>query len=236
MYYLNDSKGLWCASEIPALIATADIQPKLNLQQAHDYLALGQMDQKPDTFFDNILSFPAAHYAEVPMGAPCKTLEPMRYWRAELEEIVEEPFQASAEVLRDRFLDSVELHLRSDVPVGACLSGGIDSSAIVCSIRELNPKIELHTFSYIARDSPLSEERWVDEVNQFTGAIAHKVYASDEGLVSDLDQLIKVQGEPFGSTSIYAQYCVFQAAKKAGVTVMLDGQGADELFAGYPSY
>ena len=236
LYYLNDSKGLWCASEIPALIATADIQPKLNLQQAHDYLALGQMDQKPDTFFDNILSFPAAHYAEVPMGAPCKTLEPMRYWKAELGEIGEESFQASAEVLRDRFLESIELHLRSDVPVGACLSGGIDSSAIVCSIRELNPQAELHTFSFIARDSSLSEERWVDEVNQSTGAISHKVYASNEGLVSDLDQLIKVQGEPFGSTSIYAQYRVFQAAKKAGITVMLDGQGADELFAGYPSY
>ena len=233
LYYQNDSKGLWCASEIPALIALAEIRPNLNLQLAHDYLALGQVDQKQNTFFDNILSFPAAHYVEVPMGIPVKDLQPKRYWRAILGEIGEESFQSSAEVLRGRILESIELHMRSDVPVGACLSGGIDSSAIVCSIRELNPKVELHTFSYVARDSPLSEERWVDEINQSTGAIAHKVYASDEGLVSDLDQLIKVQGEPFGSTSIYAQYCVFQAAKEAGITVMLDGQGTDELFAGY---
>jgi asparagine synthase (glutamine-hydrolysing) len=134
-------------------------------------------------------------------------------------------------------LDSVRLHLRSDVPVGAAFSGGVDSSANVTAMRYLSgPELDLHTFSYVADDPALNEERWMQLVARETGAVGHTVAPSPQELHRDLDALIRVQGEPFGGTSIYAQYRVFQLARDAGIKVMLDGQGADELFAGYRYY
>jgi asparagine synthase (glutamine-hydrolysing) len=135
--------------------------------------------------------------------------------------------------LRELFLDSVRLHLRSDVPVGAALSGGIDSSAIVNAMRHLEPRLELHAFSYIAETPQLSEEKWVDLAAQKAGAVVHKIQAEPGELVDDLDRLIYQQDEPFGSSSIYVQHRVFRRAREAGISVMLDGQGADEMLGGY---
>ncbi|KAE8247364.1 hypothetical protein A4X03_0g7063 [Tilletia caries] len=135
-----------------------------------------------------------------------------------------------------QFLQNIRLHLRSDVPLGAALSGGVDSSAVVCAIRHVEPKIDIHTFSFVADNEALSEEKWIDLVNEAVGAKSYKVRAGASDLARDLDRLIETQGEPFGSTSIYAQYLVFQRAKAEGITVTLDGQGADELLAGYDGY
>ena len=126
--------------------------------------------------------------------------------------------------------------MRSDVPIGAALSGGIDSSAIVCAMRHLEPELPIHTFSYIADDSSVDEEKWVDIVNSHINAIPHKINLSHKDLADEIEDLIKSQGEPFGSTSIYAQYRVFKLARDSGITVVLEGQGADELLAGYFGY
>ncbi|SDD27665.1 Asparagine synthase [Paracidovorax valerianellae] len=103
-------------------------------------------------------------------------------------------------------------------------------------MRHLEPDAPIHTFSFIAANSAVSEEQWVDQVNTETGATAHKVFIRPSELVADLDDMISTQGEPFGSTSIYAQYRVFQLAREHGMTVTLDGQGADELCGGYVGY
>ena len=236
LYFIRDGKGIWFASEIRALLALAHKTPMADLQTAHDYLALGQTDQTTRTFFDGVSVFPAANFAEISLEDKNCDLNPVRYWKAKIQGSDDQRDAYPPQRIRDQFFESVELHLRSDVPVGSCLSGGIDSSSIVCAMREVNPNTEIHTFSYIARDSSLSEERWVDAVNKRTGAVAHKINASNHDLIADLNPLIQAQGEPFGSTSIYAQYKVFEAAKNQGIKVMLDGQGADELFAGYPSF
>jgi asparagine synthase (glutamine-hydrolysing) len=138
--------------------------------------------------------------------------------------------------LREMFLNNVRLHLRSDVALGAALSGGIDSSAVVCAMRYLEPDMPIHTFTYVARGSNVDEEKWADIVNDHVGAIPHKVVVSSNELTTDIEDMVRVQGEPFGSTSIYAQYRVFKAAREAGIIVTLDGQGADELLAGYNGY
>src|SRR4029077_3386884 len=116
-------------------------------------------------------------------------------------------------------------------------SGGVDSSANVTAMRYLSgPDLDLHTFSYIADDPAVSEEHWMKLVARETGVVAHTVEASPQDLRADLDRLIEDQGEPFGGTSIYAQYRVVRLTRRAGIKVMLDGQGADELFAGYRYY
>jgi asparagine synthase (glutamine-hydrolysing) len=134
------------------------------------------------------------------------------------------------------FLHNIRMHLRSDVPLGAALSGGIDSSAVVCAMRHVASDMPIHTFSFIADGSDVNEEHWVDRINAHVGAIPHKVRVSSLELVRDLDEMIRSQGEPFGGTSIYAQYRVYQLAREHGISVTLDGQGADEMLAGYIGY
>jgi asparagine synthase (glutamine-hydrolysing) len=103
-------------------------------------------------------------------------------------------------------------------------------------MRHLEPKLELHTFSYVAEDATLCEETFADLAARRVRAIQHKVQPTPGELVDDLDRLIDCQDEPFGGTSIYAQHRVFRLAREAGITVMLDGQGADEMLAGYRWY
>ena len=130
-------------------------------------------------------------------------------WRPCISERSDLSFSDAAERLRELFLKSIQLHLRSDVPLGAALSGGVDSSAVVCAMRYLEPEMSIHTFSYVARGSTIDEECWVDIVNDYVGAIPHKIVVQPEDLAHDLDEMIRAQGVPFGGTSIYAQYRVF---------------------------
>ena len=119
------------------------------------------------------------------------------------------------------------------MPLGVALSGGIDSSAIASVVRYLEPNILLNTFSYIASDPNISEEKWINLLNKKLNARSHKVTIQEHQIDEDLDDMLLKQGEPFSSTSIYAQYRVAKLIKETGVTVVLDGQGADEILAGY---
>ena len=237
LYYTKDSaSGVWAfASEIPALLAFVPGRPVLNLQRSYDYLVYGSYDDQPATFFQGIEQLPPGHYLEYSLDAD-RCSEPVRWWNPSIIERNDLPFTHAAEELRERFLSNIRLHLRSDVPLGAALSGGLDSSAVVCAMRHVEPTMPIHTFTFVSPGSASDEEHWADLVNEAVGAIPHKVQVSPEELADDLDSLIKSQGEPFGSTSIYAQYRVFRSAREAGITVTLDGQGADELLAGYDGY
>lgn len=235
LYYIRLDSELIFASEIKALLKLDILERKVNAQRLYHYLNSGLTDYGHETLFLNIYQLPAAHYLKIYLDQP-KDSEPVQYWSLELEEPVDISFEEATEKLRELFLQNVRLHLRSDVPIGSALSGGIDSSAIVSAIRYLEPKLELHTFSFIADDPNINEEYWIDLVGMAKNANIHKVQASPQELVDDLEHLIFTQDEPFGSTSIYAQYRVFRLAQEQGIKVMLDGQGADEVFGGYRSY
>ncbi len=195
----------------------------------------GEYDFGEATFLEGFLSLRSGHLLELDLGS-AKMPRPRSWWSPNITPAAAMSFEEASGCLQDILLQSVRLNLRSDVPLGAALSGGIDSSAIVCAIRHLEPDIPIHTFSFIASDSQVSEERWVDRVNQHVRAVPHKVTVTATELASDLQNLIDTQGEPFGSTSIYAQYRVFKLAREQGVTVTLDGQGADEMLGGYNGF
>ena len=120
--------------------------------------------------------------------------------------------------------------------IGVALSGGVDSSAIACVAKILQPEKTLHTFSYINKEKDGFEENYIDSINAHVKASSHKVYLDPQNFKKDLENLVKIQGEPFYSTSMYAQYKVFQKVKDNGIKVLLEGQGADELLAGYNGY
>ena len=149
-----------------------------------------------------------------------------------------------AKETHDILLASVQMRLQSEVPAGTCLSGGLDSSSLVGVINRLllghleeakSVGSRQHVFSAVYGTPPVDEEKWIDLVVKATGVKANKVTPSSAGLIEELDALIRAQEEPFQSPSVYAQWCVMRLAK-AEVTVLLDGQGADEVFGGYETY
>jgi asparagine synthase (glutamine-hydrolysing) len=234
-FYAEEAGNFLFASEAPALAKLKSVKAQLNWQRAYDYLAHGDYDSGPETFFEGILHLSPGHMLIVDLANPTDTAVE-RWWTPKIAERHDLSFEEAAERVRENFLQSIRLHLRSDVPLGAALSGGVDSSAVVCAMRHVAPGHPIHTFSYVAEGSEVNEEKWADLVNHYVGAIAHKVVVTPQELARDLDDMIRAQGEPFGSTSIYAQYRVYQLAKENGITVTLDGQGADEMLAGYIGY
>ncbi|MBE3069884.1 MAG: asparagine synthase (glutamine-hydrolyzing), partial [Planctomycetes bacterium] len=226
LVYIAGPERFAFASEIKALLELPGVPRRAAARPLYDYLRFGVACRGEETFLADVRNLPAAHYLEVRLDRPADA-RPVRYWQPDLSARADLSFDEAAAGLRTRFLDNVRLHLRSDVPVGSALSGGIDSSAIVMAMRQIEGRdLRLHTFSYIAADPALTEEPWVDRIVAAAGATSHKTQPDPRNLVEDLDHLIDVQEEPFGSTSIYAQHRVFRLAREAGIQVVLDGQGA----------
>jgi asparagine synthase (glutamine-hydrolysing) len=238
LYYCSWRDGIGIASEIKALLALPGVDRRIEPQRAYDYLRFGMTDHGAETLVRGIKQLPRATFVTFSIDgestyASVKS-RPVTYWNLNNSKSIDCSFDEAASRLRELFLESVELHLRSDVAVGAALSGGIDSSAIVSAIRYLKgDQFDLRAVRYLAGDAAIDERRWADLAAESCGANVIDVTASPEELLRDVDSLIDQQDEPFGSTSIYAQYRVFRAAHQQGIKVMLDGQGADEILGGY---
>ncbi|HVN52545.1 MAG TPA: asparagine synthase C-terminal domain-containing protein, partial [Acidimicrobiales bacterium] len=132
--------------------------------------------------------------------------------------------------------ESVRKRLRSDVPVGTSLSGGIDSSSVVASIRAVAPEHVLHTFTASFPGRAIDEWDRAALVGERYGVVLHRVEPTAAGLLEDLDRVVEHQAGPIESPTVYAQWCVMREARREGITVLLDGQGADETWGGYPKY
>jgi asparagine synthase (glutamine-hydrolysing) len=235
LYFTNDDEGFKFSSDLPSLIILINKKLKLNNQRAYDYLVHGDYDSDEDTLFDQVNNLLPGHLILFNLSTG-KLNKQEQWWFPKIEENNDVSFEQAAEILQTKFLKSVEYHLISDVPIGVSLSGGIDSSSIVCAMRLLQPKKSIQTFSYIPSNSNASEETWVDIVNSHVGAISNKIKIDESEILNDLDRLIKCQGEPFGSTSIFAQFKVYEKINKCGIIVNLDGQGGDEILGGYNGY
>ena len=233
LYYIWDGTTFAFASEIKALLALPGVARRVHPRRLFDYLCFGLTDHGAETLFADVRQLPAAHHMEVCLQEG-GVGQPQRYWHVDLQQRTDLSFGAAAAQVRELFLQNVRFHLRSDVPVGSCLSGGIDSSSIVLAMRQLEgPTLVLHPFSAVFADAVIGEEKFVDMAARAASAVSHKTRPTAQELVTDLDHLVYMQDEPFGSTSIYAQQRVFRLAGEHGIKVVLDGQGADEMFAGY---
>jgi asparagine synthase (glutamine-hydrolysing) len=237
-YYSVDGERLAFASEPRAFRADPETRLEPNPRAVREYLEQAYLDHTEETFFAGIRKLPPAH--SLVFGDDGLRIE--RYWRLEPDD---PPAGDPAEAVRELFLDSVRLRLRSDVPLGTALSGGIDSSAIaVCVDRLLRTEAEnavavgsrQRTFTAYFEDPGFDERPYAEAVVEQTGAEPHWISFSDDELVDDLPRIVEAQGEPFGSTSICAGWYVMREAKRSGLTVMLDGQGGDEVLAGYRAH
>ncbi len=240
-YYTQVEGSFLFASEIKALLAHPGVGKKPDEETLGTYLAWGVQDHSRRTMFDSIFQIPPGHWMMVTTAGP-ETL--YRYWELKVNPEVTgpEPNENVAAGLLDRLRSATSIHLRSDVAVGTCLSGGIDSSALTALInaliREEAPAsvgARQKTFSAVFADKRFDESRYIDLVAGATGVDACRTEPSPDRLWDDIGNLVYMQDEPFGSLSIYAQYCVMRLAKE-NVKVVLDGQGADELLGGYLAY
>jgi asparagine synthase (glutamine-hydrolysing) len=236
LYHTSAGGGFAFASEIKALLGLPGVSRRARPGAVRDYLLSGHSDQGEETFFEDIVQLLPGHVLRVELD-DARRPRVERYGGVEIGSVRDLSLDDAAADLRRMFLRNVELHLRSDVRVGTALSGGIDSSSIVMAMRHVQGRsLDLHAFSYVAGEDAIDEERWIDVAGAAAGACVHKVRPTADELREDVDRLVTAHDEPFGSTSIYAQYRVFRLAHEQGVKVLLDGQGADELFGGYPPY
>lgn len=231
VYWCRDGERFVFASDIRAL---REAVPSLGAPREDalaPFLALGLMPEVEDSFFAGVQRLPAAGLLRV---AADGAVTPRRYWTPARVEVPHRYEDAVAH-LRELLVDSVRLRLRSDVPVGTSLSGGVDSSAVVALAGSLGAATTRHAFTASFPGFERDEWSYAAEVAQSAGvAVHHRVVLRAEEALRDLDLLVRDQEEPFGSLSIYAQWRVYREAHEAGITVLLDGQGGDELFGGYP--
>lgn len=247
-YYFSDKDKFLFASEIKAILQYPGVKAKQNEKIVWDYLISGLADHSEETFFEEIYELRGGHFLTIDLGQFNPKPKISKYW--DLDPKKSSPDLSDYELqikFRELFFDSVRLRLRSDVPIGTCLSGGLDSSAIVCVINDFlkqDSKIEQigkwqKTFSAAYDDKKYKgcdERKFINEVIKKTKVKSHLVFPSGEKLVDEIKDVIYHQDYPFCSTSIYAQWNVFRLAKQNGVKVILDGQGSDELLAGYHPY
>lgn len=217
------------ASDVRALIDADPALAEPRTEALGPYLARGLMPDVDQTFFAHIRQVPAAHLLRVRDGRT-----ELRRWWAPRQIEAPRRYEDAVEQLRDLLLDSVRLRLRSDVPVGTSLSGGVDSSAVVGLSAQIAGDHRRHAFT--ARFQGFERDEWshASSAAAAAGVVEHHAVEPTAGeLLEDLDALVSAHGEPVISSSVYAQWRVMRAAHEAGVTVLLDGQGADELFGGY---
>ena len=240
LYYWHSENIFGFASEIKCLLelgAPRDVNEAL----VYDYLNLGLLDHTNETFFARIQKLPPAHFLEIDRSNQIKI---ERFWNFEVSsELHSERTNGYADRFKEIFIDSVRLRLRSDVPVGSCLSGGLDSSAIVTVANKLlfpkercNVQERHKTFSSCFADPRFDEREYIEEVVRATQVEANYIFPQADDFVAELEHLIWHQEEPFRSSSIYAQWCVMRRARERGIIVMLDGQGGDELLCGYRKF
>jgi asparagine synthase (glutamine-hydrolysing) len=239
LYMVSTESGVAFASEIKQLLGLPGVSGRLNVPRVHDFLAAGVCDHTAETMFADVFQLRGGECAVVDASRSGRIVAEIRRWYAVANERISITESEAAERFRALLSESVNLHLRSDVPVGSCLSGGLDSSSIVCLMAGLlgtrNGGTPLNTVSACYPNKSVDEKPFMDQVVGATASTPHFVFPRAEDVFARASDITWHQDEPFGSTSIFAQWCVFEEAKRAGIKVMLDGQGADEQLAGYHS-
>jgi asparagine synthase (glutamine-hydrolysing) len=230
LYYAACNGALLFASEAKGLTASGEFSLRPDEVWLHQFVTVGHVDSGSETFFDGVKMFPRASYAVV-RGLEVR---PVRYWELDLGRCRQSyDYADPVGQFRALFCDAVKVRLRSDVPVGSCLSGGLDSSAIVgVASRQLPAGTRMHTFSSIYREPEYAEGQFIKAVVEQSGAQPHYLYPGPEDAM-DLALLgTHTMERPCPGPTLISQLHVMREAHRH-VKVVLDGQGSDEYLAGY---
>ena len=239
LYYFRLGKQFVFASEIKTILNILDKKLTLNMNSVSLYLRQALLNSSNETFFNDIKQHPAATYSTIDLNSRSLKLEITEYWRCPVKPEVEYSENELKDKIREILHSSVKLRTRSDVPVGVLLSGGIDSSAISALIGKYDEfDREITLLSAVSNDKRYDESHYIDIVGNYLNKPINKVHLdlNENNALTLLDEITWYNDEPVGSFSNVAHYLLMKKAKELGVTVILSGQGADELFCGYKKY
>lgn len=249
-YYIKNNSVFAFASEMKALAKLSFYDKKINEKSAFDFLVFTRVERMEETMFSGIFELKHAH--SFTLNLENGEFKKWQYYTPGLnnyfEDFDRDKFENYSAEIKQLVIDAVRIRLRSDVPVGSCLSGGVDSSAIVCVINDLLKKEKSPSpdnrifqigerqkvFTSSFRNSLIDESGWAKFVVDKTNAQWHQTFPEKNKLLAELETLAYCQEIPFISTSSYAEFCVMRLAKENNVKVLLNGQGGDEMFSGYP--
>lgn len=232
-YHDEENNAFYFGSELRALYA-AGLARTENYSLVLRFLALGHVSDASDrsaTYDARIKKLPPAHSLTYSAGSPPRI---QQYWDVSLQ-TRSVPLKAATERLHELLFNSVKRRLRSDVPLGTSLSGGLDSSTIAFFIREAGID-HLKSFTATFPGFEKDESAVATSVASKFGFENYQVQPTADDFIGNFESVLKCQEQPFGSSSVCAQYEVFKLASRQGITVLLDGQGADETLAGYEKY
>jgi asparagine synthase (glutamine-hydrolysing) len=234
LYYYREGNKIAFSSEIKQFKHFPKWKNILNQEMAGEYLETGYCDHKQITLYKNVFQVLPGHY----LKSDCLVNIPDPLCWYNLESCIKHLDISDNDAIshfKKLFEDAVRIRLRSDVLVGACLSGGLDSSSIVCMMREIQGVDQkISTFSSVFPGEKVDESNYIDELASQKNLTSYKNYPSSHAFMDNLDSVLYHQDLPFLGTSIFAQWSTFESAKEKGVIVLLNGQGADESLLGYP--
>ncbi len=232
LYYSIKNSTIYFASEIKALLLVPNIHFSLNHLSLFDYLVFNRTDVFDETFLNEINRIPNGYYGEFSEDK----LRLTQWWNPE-NYLINSPADDMSGIqteLYDILSSSVDLRMRSDVPVGSCLSGGLDSSILIGI---------LYNHNHVAKDYPaftaafpghsIDEIKYVDDLNKHYPFKSLRTFPTAQIAFEQLKEFVYINDEPTTSPSFFSQYEVMKKASQSGITVLLDGQGGDESFAGY---
>jgi len=227
------------ASEYKALLSLAEVDARYrNEDLANFFIAPAHsLDQGEGTLFSGVRQLPAAHRLTISLTEHAPKID--RYWSppTEAENPSEIDFEPAVTEFRDLLVSSIRLRMRSDVPVGSCLSGGLDSGSIARVAKDMTADGEPYqAFTGRFPGTSADEGAFARAIVEGTNIAQSEVEPTAEGLIAEMQDFVWLNELPVNSASQYAQWCVFKLAKEKGVTVLLDGQGGDEILGGYEQY
>jgi len=233
-YYFESLNQFVFGSEIKQLISYSDLT--VNKKVLLEYLVLNLEEQSENTFFNGIKRLLPSHNLIYNLNTNTYHLE--QYYTLNFKpEINRLSLKQSINQLKSDLIDSIKLRLRSDVEVGTCLSGGLDSSTIA-SVVSKEFKIDSNFKGIHAKSTEkyTDESKYAELVANATGIKLHCIEPSEDYFKNNIEKLALIHDEPIGGPSVFMQYAVFEKAKEEGCIVMLDGQGGDETLLGYERY
>lgn len=231
--FLHRSEDAWLfASEIKAIVGSGLYHRATNWQVAADFLLEGRLDESPATFYAGIEQVPPGSAFELRLDGHWRQ---WRYWS--LPTVEPEPPADVEGAMAELLEDAVHIRLRSDVPVGVCLSGGLDSTAIICAMARQRAHGDASPLLAFCYHEPAFDERgFIADTLAQTGALLRRISLSPAAMWESVAQVLWFQDEPIISGAPIAGFHLMKLAKDNGVKVVLNGQGSDEALAGYPSY
>uniref|UniRef100_A0A7V2ZK10 asparagine synthase (glutamine-hydrolyzing) n=1 Tax=Ignavibacterium album TaxID=591197 RepID=A0A7V2ZK10_9BACT len=229
LYYRSGQEYFLFSSEIKGLINFGNLPDSANAKSICRFLAARQTDVNDETFYNEVKQILPGSFLTIDEQG--KIVEQKKYWYLKLPG--EKPIEKNdLDELTELLEDTIKIHLRADVPVGAFLSGGIDSSTIVCYMEKFLGNNKFHTFSSLL-EIQNEENKLIGVIQKKINSFNHDLLLNGDSFLSDLTKLLYYQDEPFADASMYAHYMLVKEASKLNLKVLLSGNGGDEVFGGY---